>query len=423
MMSNLDRQQPASPHALSTQRQEQGIALMPMDAEDFLPSLGSWSKSFGRNVMVAATAGLIGLAIWPWRETVRAAGVVRPYGENTVVQSQLNGSLAAVWVKENTEVRKGQALAALDRRQLDNEKQKLESELRESIAQQQSSLVQANDIKQQSAATAELLRAQLLSASRDIDNAQATLNFRQKELQRYKSLLATGAVAATIVDEKNAQYQLAFNELAKARQAQNEQSARGTAQLAGIRQENGQTLNQNRELNKLLESTRSRLAEVNRALMNSTIKAPTAGTVIISGMRHAQQVIRAGDILARIAPKDARPMIQVRVPSRDIGSIKPNQEAFLRITGCPYPDYGVLKAKVITISADTLQSEAIGAQANTGSSPGLFQISLEPSAGKLQAGNRICALRHGMDVQAEVVTRQTTVLGFLFTKLRLLSSV
>jgi hypothetical protein len=28
-----------------------------------------------------------------------------------------------------------------------------------------------------------------------------------------------------------------------------------------------------------------------------------------------------------------------------------------------------------------------------------------------------------MDVQAEVVTRQTTVLGFLFTKLRLLSSV
>jgi multidrug efflux pump subunit AcrA (membrane-fusion protein) len=140
-------------------------------------------------------------------------------------------------------------------------------------------------------------------------------------------------------------------------------------------------------------------------------------------MRHAQQVIRAGDILARIAPKDAKPMIQVRVPSRDIGSIKPNQEAFLRITGCPYPDYGVLKAKVITISADTLQSEAIGAQANTGSSPGLFQISLEPSAGKLQAGNRICALRHGMDVQAEVVTRQTTVLGFLFTKLRLLSSV
>jgi len=65
--------------------------------------------------------------------------------------------LAAVWIKENQEVRKGQALAALDRRQLENEKQKLESELCESIAQQQSSIGQANDLIQQSAATSELL--------------------------------------------------------------------------------------------------------------------------------------------------------------------------------------------------------------------------------------------------------------------------
>ena len=98
-MSNLDRQQPASPHALSTQRQEQGIALMPMDTEDFLPSLGSWSKSFGRNVMVAATAGLIGLAIWPWRETVRAAGVVRPYDTHPELPRQINGHLEATRVK------------------------------------------------------------------------------------------------------------------------------------------------------------------------------------------------------------------------------------------------------------------------------------------------------------------------------------
>lgn len=28
-------------------------------------------------------------------------------------------------------------------------------------------------------------------------------------------------------------------------------------------------------------------------------------------------------------------------------------------------------------------------------------------------------LRHGMDVQADIVTRQTTILGFILTKLRL----
>ena len=420
-MSDLDLHSGAQSPTLPATRSAEETALMHIEADDFLPALGGWSRTFGRNVLITATAGLLGLSIWPWRETVRAAGVVRPDGENTVVQSQLDGTLAAVWIKENQEVQEGQALAMLDRKQLESEKRKLESELRDSIAQQHNSAQQSTDLKQKSIATSELLQAQLQSAARNVDNAEATLRFRQTELQRYRSLQATGAVAASVVDEKNAQYALARNELAKAQQALAEQRARGTAQLAELRQDSGQTLNQQREFNKLLETTRSRLAEVNRALSNSTIKAPQAGTILLSGMRHAQQVIRAGEILAQIAPTNAKQTIQVRVPSRDVGTIKPKQEAFLRVTGCPYPDYGVLKAKVINISADTVQKESETQGSSASAYPGLFQVSLEPASRQLRAGHRLCELRHGMDVQAEIVTRQTTVLGFLFTKLRLFS--
>jgi len=420
-MSDLDLHSGAQSPTLPATRSAEETALMHIEADDFLPALGGWSRTFGRNVLITATAGLLGLSIWPWRETVRAAGVVRPDGENTVVQSQLDGTLAAVWIKENQEVQEGQALAMLDRKQLESEKRKLESELRDSIAQQHNSAQQSTDLKQKSIATSELLQAQLQSAARNVDNAEATLRFRQTELQRYRSLQATGAVAASVVDEKNAQYALARNELAKAQQALAEQRARGTAQLAELRQDSGQTLNQQREFNKLLETTRSRLGEVNRALSNSTIKAPQTGTILLSGMRHAQQVIRAGEILAQIAPTNAKQTIQVRVPSRDVGTIKPKQEAFLRVTGCPYPDYGVLKAKVINISADTVQKESETQGSSASAYPGLFQVSLEPASRQLRAGHRLCELRHGMDVQAEIVTRQTTVLGFLLTKLRLFS--
>ena len=420
-MSDLDLHSGAQSPTLPATRSAEETALMHIEADDFLPALGGWSRTFGRNVLITATAGLLGLSIWPWRETVRAAGVVRPDGENTVVQSQLDGTLAAVWIKENQEVQEGQALAMLDRKQLESEKRKLESELRDSIAQQHNSAQQSTDLKQKSIATYELIQAQLQSAARNVDNAEATLRFRHTELQRYRSLQATGAVAASVVDEKNAQYALARNELAKAQQALAEQRARGTAQLAELRQDSGQTLNQQREFNKLLETTRSRLSEVNRALSNSTIKAPQAGTILLSGMRHAQQVIRAGEILAQIAPTNAKQTIQVRVPSRDVGTIKPKQEAFLRVTGCPYPDYGVLKAKVINISADTVQKESETQGSSASAYPGLFQVSLEPASRQLRAGHRLCELRHGMDVQAEIVTRKTTVLGFLFTKLRLFS--
>ena len=420
-MSDLELQTKAQPTTLSAPRATEDSAVMRIEADDFLPALGNWTRAFGRNVLITTTAGLLGLSIWPWRETVRAAGVVRPDGENTVVQSQLDGTLSAVWIKENQEVKEGQALAVLDRKQLESEKRKLENELRESLAQQDNSAQQSSDLKQKSIATSQLLQAQLQSAARNVDNANATLDFRRTELRRYRSLQATGAVAASVVDEKNAQYSLAQNELAKAQQALEEQRARGTAQLADLRQDRGQTLNQQREFNKLLETTRSRLTEVNRALSNSTIKAPETGTVLLSGMRHAQQVIRAGEILAQIAPTNAKQTIQVRIPSRDIGSIKPKQEAYLRITGCPYPDYGVLKAKVTNISADTVQKGSDAEGSRTSAYPGLFQVSLEPASRSLRAGNRLCELRHGMDVQAEIITRQTTVLGFLFTKLRLFS--
>jgi multidrug efflux pump subunit AcrA (membrane-fusion protein) len=356
---------------------------------------------------------VLALAVWPWRETVRAAGVIRPAGENTIVQSRLDGTLASVWVKENQSVRKGERLAVLDRRSLEDEKRKLEAELQKSLAQEIDSGSETTALQQQQIAIQSLNASQLHSSESEIAKAEATLRFRQSELQRYRTLLSSGAVAITVVDEKQAQADLARNDLAKAHQALSEQRARGAAELARLRQGGSQTLSQRRELGKLLDQTRSRLAEVRRALENSDIQAPTAGIVISSNLRHPQQVIRAGDVLAQIAPLSGALIIKVQVPSRDVGTIRAKQSAYLRVSGCPYPEFGVMKAQVLNISADTIDSDANQA------SPANFQVSLQPSASQFKAGHRQCQLRHGMDVQADIVTRQTTVLGFLLTKIRL----
>lgn len=387
--------------------------LASMDSEEFLPNLGPWSQRMGQRVLLAGLGSVLALAIWPWRQTVRAAGVIRPAGENTIVQSRLDGTLASVWVKENQSVRKGERLAVLDRRSLEDEKRKLEAELQKSLAQQIDSGSETTALQQQQIAIQSLNASQLHSSESEIAKAEATLRFRQSELQRYRTLLNSGAVAITVVDEKQAQADLARNDLAKAHQALSEQRARGAAELARLRQGGSQTLSQRRELGKLLDQTRSRLAEVRRALENSDIQAPTAGIVISSNLRHPQQVIRAGDVLAQIAPLSGALMIKVQVPSRDVGTIRAKQSAYLRVSGCPYPEFGVMKAQVLNISADTIDSDANQA------SPANFQVSLRPSASQFKTGHRQCQLRHGMDVQADIVTRQTTVLGFLLTKIRL----
>jgi len=403
-MSNLQRRSDIIPAQLT-----------PLQADDFLPELGGWSKTLGQRVLAVGTVSVLALAVWPWQETVRAAGVIRPAGENTIVQSQLDGVLARVWVKENQQVKQGEPLAELDRRSLDNERRKLEGELTQSLAQQRDSRASSLDVQQQAQATRMLNSAQRNSAQRDLDSAASTVRYRETELKRYRSLLSSGAVAETVIEEKQAQAVLARNDFAKARQALREQEARGAAELARLGQGSNQTAREERELTKQVEQIRARLEEVKRALLNSVIRAPKSGTVIVSNLRHAQQVIRSGEVLAQIAPSQGDLQVKLSVPSSDVGNIKAHQPAYLRIAGCPYPEFGVLQARVLTISADTISQSPGG----DGRSPSGFQVSLQPSRKPLSNGNRRCALRHGMDVQADIVTRKTTILGFILTKLRL----
>ena len=390
-------------------------ALLPiLNHDDVLPELGGWSRQVGRRVVVTTAASVLALAVWPWQQTVQANGVIRPAGENTLVQSSLDGSVAMVWVRDNQRVRRGERLAELDRRSLLEEQRRLETDLRNSLAQERDSRNQSNDLEQQKQAALALTTAQQRAGESGVADAKATLRLRQSELQRYRFLLSSGAVAAGVVEEKQAQLDLARNDLTRAWQTLQEQRARGTAELARLRQGDSQTLSQRRELDKLLEQTRTRLASVNRALSNSVITAPTAGIVISTALRHAQQVIRAGEVLAQIAPDDGALRVKALVPSRDVGSIRTGQHADLRIAGCPYPEFGVMRAKVLSVSPDQMEN-------GRSAGPGGFLVTLEPNARALQAGNRRCSLRHGMETRADIVTQETTVLRFLLTRLRLLS--
>jgi hypothetical protein len=47
-------------------------------------------------------------------------------------------------------------------------------------------------------------------------------------------------------------------------------------------------------------------------------------------------------------------------------------------------------------------------------------VSITPNSSELKQGNRRCALKHGMDLNADVMTARSSIMGFIFKKLRLL---
>lgn len=385
--------------------------LMVSTSDDYLPGPGPWVSLLGRQLLVAVLVSSAALCFWPMRETVRASGMVRPSGENSVVQSEQSGSLQEVLVKPNQDVRIGALLAVFDSRPLQLEQQQLKREV-QALERQ---LAMARGEQQSLETQAEALRGvnrSLTSASRQgVAQAQTALLYERRELERYRTLAAEGAVPRSLAEEKQVRQVVSESELLKAVQGVAEQQSRGVSELARLRQAGFQARSSADELHKQLLHRVTRLQQLERAIGQTRVLAPISGSVVSTALRHPGQVLRAGEPLAVIAPAAAPLEVRLQVPSESISPLRPGQQATVRIGACPTAEFGVLPARVQSVAADVAplqDSKASG-----------YDVVLTTQRRDLQGRGTRCALRPGMAVTADVMTRQTTVLMFLLNKLRI----
>lgn len=391
--------------------------LVATSADDFLPPLGGWSRKLGTRLAAVSGLGLLVMAVLPWQETVRAQGIVRPTGENTVVQSERGGTVLEVLVKPNQAVKAGQPIARLDDRPWRDQQGRLQNELLKLELQRSQAGLQLEALGLQTGASSQLSTAQVEASRRDVDKASSTVSFHQQEVARYESLLASGAVAQALVDEKRAQLQLSRSELQKANQEVIQQGALGNVEQARLRQSGSVSRSGVEELNKTINMRQTELAEVNRAIVSAVLRSPSSGSLLEIAVRHKGQVLRPGEVVATIAPSTGPLQVNLQVPGTEITPIRTGQTTHLRVEGCPYSDFGVLPGSVAAIAADALQT---GPTANGAAGPATYQVVVRPDRFELLQQKRSCGLRPGMQVQADVVTRRSTAIEALLRKLKVL---
>ncbi|MEB3265524.1 MAG: HlyD family efflux transporter periplasmic adaptor subunit [Cyanobacteriota bacterium] len=381
--------------------------LLPVHADEFLPEPGRWSRQLGWRVLLASGGALVALWFWPMAETVRANGLVRPRGENSVVQAFRSGTVAQVLVKSDQRVAAGQVLARLDTAALENDRRQLRAEI--GLLDQQLGQAQAERqaLLDQLSSQEALQRSQLASTRTALEQSRAALDFEEREHRRYESLAESGAVSRSLVDETDARRRLGLSEWLKARQAISEQEARGVLERARLRQAASQAAAAAREIDRQLAGQRTRLREVERDLGDTLIRSPLAGTVLSTNLRHPRQVIQAGQVLATVAPSGRPLVVKLQVPGRHIARLKPGQPAQVRLAACPVPDHGVLAASVASVSADVVTN-------------GAYEVTLAPASHGLTGPGGRCLLRAGMAAQADVTVRRTQVLPWLISSWRLL---
>ena len=425
--------------------------LRPSVPSDFLPPISRWITLGG--VFLFGTVGTVlsTIAFTPYTVTVKAPARIRPHGELRIVQSAVEGKVKIIQVKSNQVLKKGDMIVSLDNYQLIIQTKKLKSNIEQHTIQlariddriralEQKISAEKNKINSiVASAKAELSRQQRIHQDKQITTVaevaekQAALKLAQEEYSRYQKLAHTGAISLLQLTEKEAALETAIARLTKVKAALNpnkaameiaqkqiiQAKATGKANIASLTTEKEQLRQQKAESNHNLYRNQQELERVETELQETIIRSPVAGTIQKIHLRNSNQIVRSGDILAHIAPSNTPLEIKVWVAPEDISKVKVGQKALIKISACPYPDYGTLSGNVNSVSPDSIQSQD---RENNITSIG-YEVTIQPQNLSLNSGDKKCVLQAGMEGKAEIITQKETVLTFLLRKARLLTDL
>lgn len=213
-------------------------------------------------------------------------------------------------------------------------------------------------------------KVELIQLDRALREKQGELNSLMASLPRAKA--AVQEAQAKINEVKNT---------AKA-QAQTELSAK-TTEMSSIKQTLGS-----------LEDRKTR----------TEVRSPVNGTVKDIKITTVGGVVKPGEDLMEIVPKDDQLLVEARVRPADIAFLHPGQKAMVKITAYDFSIYGGLEGELVDISADTIANEK---------GESFYRIRVRTKESSLKRKGQILPIIPGMVTGVDVMTGRKTVMEYI----------
>lgn len=355
-----------------------------------------------------------------------------------------------------------------ERERIQNEIAEAELELNRTRRDHRDRMITTSAQVEEARANYGLARAELAQAQAELQSVRATLESQKaamesakSKLDRYRAIAASGALSKDLLDEAALNYQqlrqqveaqkatvlghqgtisrqqqaivaaqarlnnmgAGLNpsnaEVEIARKRISQFQASGEVTIAALNREQEALKQQAIDIQKQLERHQKQLRQASSDRDRTVIKAPTNGTLFQLNLHNPGQNVQAGTEIARIASENASLQAKAYVNPQDINQVIVGQPARLKISACPYPDYGVLKGTVTQISPDAI-SVRDNTSGNAIGDRGLYEVTIEPESSTLKQGNARCDLQLGMEGRADLLGKEETVLKFLLRKARLI---
>ena len=161
-----------------------------------------------------------------------------------------------------------------------------------------------------------------------------------------------------------------------------------------------------------LDSERGALEQESRKArqrkQQQVITAPVAGAVQELTVHTVGAVVSAGEELLKIVPERATIEVEALLQNRDIGFIREGQLAEIKIDTFNFTKYGLIDARVVNISNDSVEDPGLG---------WVFRLRLELDRDTIRVEDRELKISPGMAVTAEIKTGKRRLIEYFLSPL------
>ncbi len=375
-------------------------------------------------------------------EVTRGEGKIIPSSDTQVVQSLEAGIVDAFLVKEGDEVKTGQVLvrlnaieassdlganrarylgilAAVTRLQAQVEGKgtvEFPEEVMKGSPQsvtEELNAFRANQLQLNS--QTDVMRQQLSQREQEareintrIADTRGVISLQQQEMNMVEPLVKSGAAPKMellqlqrSVKEKSSELNGYLSSLPRLQSSIKEAQAR----LAEV--ETNMKAQAQAELStKTIEMSeiKERLSALTERKGRTELKSPVNGTIQEITVNTVGGVIRPGEDLVKIIPKDDQLIVEAKVKPSDRAFIYPGQKAVVKISTYDFSIYGGLEAEVLDISADTIEDERKNS---------FYRVRLRTKETQLKHKGEVLPITTGMVATADILTGKKTVMHYL----------
>ena len=249
---------------------------------------------------------------------------------------------------------------------------------------------------------------EIVEQKAQLENYQSTYELASQELSLTRPAFESGAVSRVEllqlerqVNQLQGDLQASRLAIPRAQSALEEARTKLAESSAKYKADAQEQLTEVRgQLDQLRESSVSLEDKVDRTLVRSPVK----GIVKQVQINTVGGVIKPGMSLMEIVPVDDSLLIEVKIRPEDVGFIKPDLPAMVKLTAYDFSIYGGLEAQVENISADTILDE----EGNS-----YYLVKVRTNRNYLGAESSPLPIIPGMQSSVDIITGKKTVLDYL----------